>query len=184
MKKARNHVICRLLTVFDTVTSRGGGIRTPGPRKGSPVFKTGAINHSTTPLKTKSRLKGCVWGCKSIFFRHFSKTAMKKSGPTTPVNHYQPVKTHQSSIRPAVPIRSAVSLILSLGAAPRLLFSFLILPLVSLELWHPIPISSTRRRCALRALMRINTTSCCREHARQYHDVKKQLHEQVNQCLD
>jgi hypothetical protein len=44
-------MICRLLTVFDTVTGRGGGIRTPGPRKGSPVFKTGAINHSTTPLK-------------------------------------------------------------------------------------------------------------------------------------
>ena len=30
--------------------SRGGGIRTPGPREGSPVFKTGAINRSTTPL--------------------------------------------------------------------------------------------------------------------------------------
>jgi hypothetical protein len=30
--------------------SRGGGIRTPGTRKGSPVFKTGAINRSTTPL--------------------------------------------------------------------------------------------------------------------------------------
>jgi hypothetical protein len=29
---------------------RGGGIRTPGPREGSPVFKTGAINRSTTPL--------------------------------------------------------------------------------------------------------------------------------------
>ena len=27
----------------------GGGIRTPGPRKGSPVFKTGAFNHSATP---------------------------------------------------------------------------------------------------------------------------------------
>jgi hypothetical protein len=44
-------MICRLLTVFDTDIGRGGGIRTPGPRKGSPVFKTGAINHSTTPLK-------------------------------------------------------------------------------------------------------------------------------------
>jgi hypothetical protein len=43
-------MICRLLAVFDTVTGRGGGIRTPGPRKGSPVFKTGAINRSTTPL--------------------------------------------------------------------------------------------------------------------------------------
>ena len=31
-------------------TCRGGGIRTPGPREGSPVFKTGAINRSTTPL--------------------------------------------------------------------------------------------------------------------------------------
>ena len=49
-------MICRLLTVFDTVTGRGGGIRTPGPRKGSPVFKTGAINRSTTPLFTDSSL--------------------------------------------------------------------------------------------------------------------------------
>jgi hypothetical protein len=32
------------------IMSRGGGIRTPGTRKGSPVFKTGAINRSTTPL--------------------------------------------------------------------------------------------------------------------------------------
>ena len=29
---------------------RGRGIRTPGPREGSPVFKTGAINRSTIPL--------------------------------------------------------------------------------------------------------------------------------------
>lgn len=36
--------------LFDTVISRGGGIRTPGTREGSPVFKTGAINRSTTPL--------------------------------------------------------------------------------------------------------------------------------------
>ena len=50
MKKARKLMICRLLTVFDIVTGRGGGIRTPGPREGSPVFKTGAINRSTTPL--------------------------------------------------------------------------------------------------------------------------------------
>ena len=27
----------------------GGGIRTPGTLSGSPVFKTGALNHSTTP---------------------------------------------------------------------------------------------------------------------------------------
>lgn len=27
----------------------GGGIRTPGPRKGSLVFKTSAFNHSATP---------------------------------------------------------------------------------------------------------------------------------------
>ena len=43
-------MICRLLVCFDTVTGRGGGIRTPGPLTGSPVFKTGAINRSTTPL--------------------------------------------------------------------------------------------------------------------------------------
>jgi hypothetical protein len=36
--------------LFDIDTGRGGGIRTPGTRKGSPVFKTGAINRSTTPL--------------------------------------------------------------------------------------------------------------------------------------
>jgi hypothetical protein len=35
---------------FFRFACRGGGIRTPGPRKGSPVFKTGAINRSTTPL--------------------------------------------------------------------------------------------------------------------------------------
>ena len=35
--------------------SRGRGIRTPGPREGSPVFKTGAINRSTIPLCTVSR---------------------------------------------------------------------------------------------------------------------------------
>jgi hypothetical protein len=29
---------------------RGGGIRTPDPREGMPVFKTGAINRSATPL--------------------------------------------------------------------------------------------------------------------------------------
>ena len=36
---------------------RGGGIRTPGPREGSPVFKTGAINRSTTPLARFISLK-------------------------------------------------------------------------------------------------------------------------------
>ena len=39
--------------------SRGGGIRTPGTREGSPVFKTGAINRSTTPLCTVILLKDC-----------------------------------------------------------------------------------------------------------------------------
>ena len=48
---------------------RGGGIRTPGTRKGSPVFKTGAINRSTTPLcailpffkdcKSKRKIHSC-----------------------------------------------------------------------------------------------------------------------------
>ncbi len=47
--------ILRLLTLI----GRGGGIRTPGTREGSPVFKTGAINRSTTPLfpYPKSALK-------------------------------------------------------------------------------------------------------------------------------
>ena len=35
---------------FIDFTCRGRGIRTPGPREGSPVFKTGAINRSTIPL--------------------------------------------------------------------------------------------------------------------------------------
>lgn len=30
---------------------RGGGIRTPGTDKGSPVFKTGLVSHLSTPLK-------------------------------------------------------------------------------------------------------------------------------------
>ncbi len=45
-------MICGLLKVFDIDTGRGRGIRTPGTRKGSPVFKTGAINRSTIPLFT------------------------------------------------------------------------------------------------------------------------------------
>jgi hypothetical protein len=40
----------RLLFQIKNGFGRGGGIRTPGPREGSPVFKTGAINRSTTPL--------------------------------------------------------------------------------------------------------------------------------------
>jgi hypothetical protein len=67
-------MICRLLTVFDTVTGRGGGIRTPGPRKGSPVFKTGAINRSTTPLCFPDSYRDSKnSGCKCIRFPVFSK---------------------------------------------------------------------------------------------------------------
>ena len=32
---------------------RGGGIRTPGSREGSPVFETGTLSHSVTPLLTQ-----------------------------------------------------------------------------------------------------------------------------------
>ena len=32
------------------VDCRGGGIRTPGSREGSPVFETGTLSHSVTPL--------------------------------------------------------------------------------------------------------------------------------------
>ncbi len=45
---------------------RGGGIRTPGPRERSPVFKTGAINRSTTPLCTV-HFKDCKSNLKILF---------------------------------------------------------------------------------------------------------------------
>ena len=32
------------------IDCRGGGIRTPGSREGSPVFETGTLSHSVTPL--------------------------------------------------------------------------------------------------------------------------------------
>lgn len=35
---------------FALFVRRGGGIRTPGSREGSPVFETGAISRSATPL--------------------------------------------------------------------------------------------------------------------------------------
>ncbi len=60
---------------------RGGGIRTPGPRKGSPVFKTGAINRSTTPLFIPKPRQGPDMGCKSSFLSRFSKTPKKKFPP-------------------------------------------------------------------------------------------------------
>ena len=48
---------------------RGGGIRTPGPREGSPVFKTGAINRSTTPLCTVFLIQECKINFKSRFVK-------------------------------------------------------------------------------------------------------------------
>ena len=78
-----------------SLSGRGGGIRTPGTRKGSPVFKTGAINRSTTPLFTflevfktgapdsyrenRSTAKGIPLGHSSVYFLEVFKTGTPDS---------------------------------------------------------------------------------------------------------
>lgn len=49
-KQKPESVRIQALLLGKLVFRRGRGIRTPGTRKGSPVFKTGAINRSTIPL--------------------------------------------------------------------------------------------------------------------------------------
>ena len=78
-------MICRLLTVFDTVTGRGGGIRTPGPRKGSPVFKTGAINRSTTPLFTDNSHQGRLRAANLCFSPVSTKPGLKIPVPRSQI---------------------------------------------------------------------------------------------------
>ncbi len=51
-QKAKNpsEMISEGFRIVKIQFSRGGGIRTPGTRKGSTVFKTAAFDRSATPL--------------------------------------------------------------------------------------------------------------------------------------
>ena len=80
-----------------------------------------------------------------------------------------------SSIRPGVKVRVVVSRLLPLSFLNSFLLPFLILLLVGLEIRNSIPISCTCRRRVLRTL---DTTCWCRDHAGQYHQLKKELPEQ------
>ncbi len=44
-RRRRTHITCGF---YDSQQSGEGGIRTHGPRKGTPVFETGAFGHSAT----------------------------------------------------------------------------------------------------------------------------------------
>jgi hypothetical protein len=74
--------------------SRGGGIRTPGPRKGSPVFKTGAINRSTTPLFNFRKLNssGYFSDCKTKVYNESCKKVV-------PNDHSFPPKSGKVFLR-------------------------------------------------------------------------------------
>ena len=53
MQKALKPLSLKAFVFFYSLGSREGGIRTPGSRKGSTVFKTAAFDRSATSLRLR-----------------------------------------------------------------------------------------------------------------------------------